>query len=1034
MSLSSTSIRRPILAIVFSLVIIIFGAVSITFLEVREFPNVDPPIVTVSTTYPGANSDVIESQITEVLEQSLNGIDGINVMTSNSREQNSQIRIEFNLDKNLEEAANDVRDRVSRVQRQLPQDADNPVVEKADADAQPIIFLFLQSDKRNILDVSRYASDVISDRIQTIPGVSSVRIFGERKYAMRMWIDPVKLAAYKLTPLDVANALSKENVDLPSGRIEGDNTELTIRTFGRLKDVNEFNNLIIKQDNDNIVRYKDVGYAVLGPENERSSIKKNGIPGIGIAITAQPGANSIEISNEFNKRLEEIKKDLPPDLNLQLGSDASDYVRNTIKEVEETILIAFSLVILIIFLFLRDWRSTIIPVLAIPVSIISAFFIIWVANFSINVLTLVGLILAIGLVVDDAIVVLENIYSKIELGMNPFEAAFKGSKEIYFAVISTTLTLAAVFLPILFLQGMTGKLFREFGVVIAGSVLVSAFVALTLSPMLSAYMFKKQHKHSIFYKKTEPFFNALINGYKNSLTAFLRVRWLSFVLIIVISVFIFLIGSLLKSELAPLEDRSNIRVSANAPEGTSYENMDRNMTELTQIIVDSIPEIAMPLTMIAPGSGAGSVNNGNINIFLKDPDQRKRTQQMIFQQISREVNEINGIRAFPSQPPTIGSRFGGQPVQFVLQTSDFDTLANILPVFLEEAKKEPELQFVDANLKVNKPEIHLTIDRERASDMGISVSDVARTLQIAFGSQRFGYYVMDGKQYQVIGQVQRENRDTPYDLKNLFVRNIKGDLVQLDNLVKLKEQASPTSRYRFNRYVSATISAGLTQGYTLGDGIEAMNRVAKRVLTPRFTTSLSGESREFASSSSSLMFSFIFALVIIFLVLAAQFESFIDPFIILLTVPLAMTGALLSLWLFDKTLNIFSQIGIIMLIGLVTKNAILIVEFANQKKERGLSKLEAVRDAAVQRFRPIVMTSLAAALGTLPIAIGAGAGSRTSLGIAVVGGLLFSTFLTLYICPAVYSYFSHEKRVNEADAVYKKELKHELEEELNVKE
>jgi multidrug efflux pump len=1032
MSLSATSIRRPILAIVFSLVIVIFGIVSITYLEVREYPSVDPPIVTVTTNYAGANSDVIESQITEPLEQSLNGIEGIRVMSSNSREQSSQITIEFNLNKDLETAANDVRDKVSRVQRQLPQDADNPVIEKADADATPIIFLFLQSNTKNILEVSSFASNVISDRIQTIPGVSSVRIFGERKYAMRMWLDPSKLAAYSLTPLDVQNALASENVDLPSGRIEGDNTELTIRTYGRLLNEKEFNNLIVKQDKDNIVRFKDIGYAVLGPENERSSIKSGGIPGIGIAITAQPGANSVDISNEFKKRLEDIRRDIPPEYNLVVGYDASDYVRRTISEVEQTILIAFGLVIIIIFLFLRDWRSTIIPVLAIPVSIISAFFILFIFGFSINVLTLVGLILAIGLVVDDAIVVLENIYSKIEEGMNPFEAAFKGSKEIYFAVISTTITLAAVFLPIVFLQGLTGKLFREFGVVIAGSVLVSAFVALTLSPMLSAYMFKKQHKHSWFYKKTEPFFVRLINGYRNSLTTFLKVRWLAFIIIIVTTAFIYFIGKSLKSELAPLEDRSNIRVQALSPEGTTFENMTRSMDGLTDIIVDSIPEISVPLTMIAPGSNAGAVNSGTLNLYLKNPEDRNRTQQEIFQQISREVGTIYGLRGFPSQPPTIGGRFGGQPVQFVIQAPDFDSLANILPIFLNEASKQPELQFVDANLRVNKPEIHISIDRQRASDLGVSVNDIAKTLQIAFGSQRFGYFVMEGKQYQVIGQVQRENRDKPYDLKNIFVRNSSGALIQLDNLVNMKEQASPTSRYRFNRYVSATISAGLTPGNTLGDGITAMNRVADKVLTPIYSTSLAGESREFADSSSSLLFIFLFAMIIIFLVLAAQFESFVDPFIIMLTVPLAMTGALISLWLFDKTLNIFSQIGIIMLIGLVTKNAILIVEFANQKKEKGLSKLDAVTDASVQRFRPIVMTSLAAILGTLPIAVGAGASSRTSLGIAVVGGLLFSTFLTLFIAPAVYTYFSREKRVNEAEAVFKQEQKRELEEELKV--
>lgn len=1027
MSLSSTSIRRPVLAIVLSLVMVIFGIVSFTFLEVREYPNVDPPVVSVTTSYPGANSDVIETQITEPLEQSLNGIDGIRTLTSTSREQASIIRIEFDLSKDLEEAANDVRDRVSGTMRNLPKDADPPVVEKSDADNTPIISMFVQSDSKSILEVNDFATNVIKERIQTIDGVSAVRIMGERKYCMRLWLNPQKLAAYKLTPLDVQNALERENVELPSGRIEGDNTELTVRTFGRLSNTEEFNNLIIKQTGDGTVCLKDIGYALLGPENERSSVKRGGTPGIGISVTAQPGANAIAISNEFKKRFEELKKDIPPDYRLEVGFDFSDYIRSTIKEVEQTIFVAFGLVILIIFLFLRDWRSTIIPVLAIPVSIISAFFIMFAAGYSINVLTLVGLILAIGLVVDDAIVVLENIYSKIEKGMNPFEAAFKGSKEIYFAIISTTITLAAVFLPIIFLQGLTGRLFREFGVVIAGSVLISAFVALTLSPMLSANMFKREHKHSIFYRKTEPFFNWLIGGYRKSLAGFMRVRWWALVMIFAATGLIFVIGASLKSELAPLEDRSNLRVQTLAPEGSSFEYMVRNMDELTLNILDSIPEISAPLSVIAPGTSTpGAVNSGNISLFLVPPEERDRTQQQIFNQISRQINSVTGIRAFPVQPPTIGagSRFGGQQLQYVVLAPSFEKLIDILPNFLEEAKKDPALQFVDANLKVNKPELNLTVDRERASDIGVSIEDIGRTLQIAFGGQRFGYFIRDGKQYQVIGQVERKFRDDPYDLRNIFIRNKAGELVQLDNIVKLQERASPTSRFRFNRYSSATVSAGLSPGYTLGDGITAMDNISKKLLPDDFSTTLSGQARDLAESSSSLVFIFLFALVLIFLVLAAQFESFVDPFIIMLSVPFAMTGALITLWYFDKTLNIFSQIGIIMLIGLVTKNAILIVEFANQKKKQGLGKIQAVQDAAVQRFRPILMTSLATILGALPIAVGA-AGSRTSLGIAVVGGLIFSTFLTLYVVPAIYSYLSKEKIVNPAEIEFKKIIEEE---------
>ncbi|MEO8514130.1 MAG: efflux RND transporter permease subunit [Ignavibacteria bacterium] len=1010
MSLSATSIRRPVLSIVFSLILLIFGIVAFTFLEVREYPSVDPPIVTVSTSYGGANSEVIETQITEPLEESLNGIDGIKSLTSQSREGSSQITIEFSLDRNLEDAANDVRDRVSRALRNLPTDVDAPVVQKSDADDTPIIFMYVQSNTKNILDVNAFATDVIKERIQTIPGVSSVRIFGERKYAMRMWLDPEKLAAYKLSPLDVKTALEKENVELPSGRIEGDKTELTIRTLGRLKNAEEFNNLIIRETGGSIIRFKDIGFAVLGAENERQSLKRAGLLGVGVAVTMQPGANAIDISNEFKKRYEQLKKDIPPEYTLEIGFDFSDYIRSTIGEVEETIFIAFGLVIIIIFLFLRDWRSTIIPIVAIPTSIISAFFILYLMGYSINVLTLVGMILAIGLVVDDAIVVLENIYSKIEEGMPPLEAAVKGSKEIYFAVISITITLAAVFLPIMFISGTTGKLFKEFGIVIAGSVIVSAFVALTLTPMMSSRLLKPHDKQNWLYNKTEPFFEKMINFYKKVLFSFMKIRWMSFVIIAIVGILIYVSGSMLKSELAPLEDRSNIRISATAPEGASFEYMQKYMDDLTELVISTTPEIQTPITNTgAGGGGTGATNTGNMNMYLVPPDQRDRTQQQIYDKLSKDLNNITGIRAIPSQPPTIGARFGGSPVQFVIQAPDFEKLAGILPQFLDEAKKQPELQFVDVNLKINKPEINLTIDRQKASDLGVSFSDVSTILQMAFGSQRFGYFIKEGKQYQVLAQVTRDKRDNPYDINYLYVRNNRGELIQLDNLVKLTEQAAPTTRYRYNRFVAATVSAALSPGYTLGDGIDAMRRVAKTVLPVEFNTALAGQSKDFEESSSSLLFTFIFALIIIYLVLAAQFESFIDPFIILLTVPLALFGALLSLWIFGMTLNIFSQIGIIMLIGLVTKNAILIVEFANQKKEEGMGIIEAVEMAAMQRFRPILMTSLAAALGAVPIAIGIGAGSRVSLGVVVVGGLIFSTFLSLFIVPAVYTYLSRHK-------------------------
>lgn len=993
---------------VISIVLVIFGFVGFKYLQIREYPSIDPPIVTVTTSYPGANSDVIETQITEPLEQNLNGIEGIRTLTSTSREGVSAITVEFNLDRDLESAANDVRDRVSRALRSLPKDVDPPIVEKADADATPIILLTVYSDSRDIIEVSKFAADVIAERMQTIDGVGSVRIFGERKLAVRLRLDPNKMAAYKITPLDIQNVLNAQNVELPSGKIEGWSTEITIRTFGRLYDINQFNNLTIKEDNGKVIKFSDIGFAEYGAENERVSFKRNGMPGVGVAVLPQAGANVIEISNEFQRRLEQLKKEVPKDIVLDLGFDFSTFVRSTLKEVEETIFIAFGLVVFIIFMFLRDIRSTFIPVIAIPVSIIATFFVMYLLNFSINVLTLVGIILAIGLVCDDAIVVLENIYSKIEEGMSPRQAAFKGAKEIYFAVISTTITLAAVFFPILFVQGQTGRLFREFGVVIAVSVLISAFVALSLSPMLSAYILKRHDAHNKFYSMTEPFFVWLNRTYNKAVESFMKVRWVSFILVIAAFGVIFLVGSQIKSELAPIEDRSNIRISALAPEGASFEFTSKYMDEMTQYVMDSIPEVSAPLTMVAIGGNSAS-NTGTLNLYLKDPEERERTQKQIFAQLSKELNNFYGVRALPSQPPTIGARTGGQPIQFVIMSNNFDSLTNILPKFLDEAKKSPVLQFVDANLKVNKPELQLSIDRDKADALGVSIQDVASTLQTALAGVRYGYFIQDEKQYQIIGQLEREYRDKPSDLDNIYVRNKRGELIQLSSLVSLKEQATSPSRFRFNRFSSATITAAPVPPNTLGDGLQAMNDVAKKVLTENFTTALAGESRDFAESSSSLLFTFIFAIVIIFLVLAAQFESFIDPFIILLTVPLAITGAILSLWITGQTINIFSQIGIIMLVGLVTKNAILIVEFANQRKQEGLSKLDAVIEAAEARFRPIIMTTLATTLGILPIALGFGAGSRISLGISVVGGLLFSTFLTLFIVPAIYSYIAKAK-------------------------
>ncbi|GJQ21432.1 MAG: multidrug resistance protein [Bacteroidia bacterium] len=1021
MSLSAVSIRRPVLAIVLSITIVLFGVIGFTFLGVREYPSVDPPIVTVNANYTGANAEVMESQITEPLEEAISGIEGIRTLKSTSTEGRSIITVEFELGIDMETAANDVRDKVSRALRLLPPDADNPVVLKADADAIPIVFLNVKSDKRDLLQLTDIAQNVFKERVQTIPGVSEVQIWGSKIYAMRLWMDPAKLAAYRLSPLDVRNALLRENIELPSGRIEGMTTELTVRTMSRLRTVDDFNDLIIREADGRVIRFRDIGRAELGPENLRTILKRDGIPMVGVVLVPRSGANYIAIVNEFNRRVEEIKRELPEDIELGLGFDTSKYIRESITEVAQTVGLAFLLVFLVIYFFLRDLRTTIIPMVSVPVSLIGSFFIMYLADFSINVLTLLGIVLAIGLVVDDAIVMLENIFAKIEGGMPPREAGVRGSAEVYFAVISTTVALAAVFMPVIFLQGLTGRLFREFGIVLAGSVVISSFVALSLTPMMSTRLLRAHAKHSPFYVRTEPFFRRLTGAYRSSLEAFMAKRKLAF-LILGLSMFAIVgFGVLLPSELAPLEDRSGVRVIATGPEGATFEYMESYMSRLIEEVKSSVPEREAIISVTSPGFGAGAVNSGFMFVILKDPDQRDRSQQKIASQLSDITRGLTGARAFVTQDQSIGTRSFGLPVQFVLQAPNFEKLRETLPRFMAEAQQNPVFQFVDVNLKFNKPELRVEINRDRARTLGVAAADIAQTLQLAFSGQRFDFFIMNGKQYQVIGQVDRENRSKPLDLKSIYVRNSRGELVQLDNLVTLREESSPPSLYRFNRYVSATVSAGLADGYTLGDGIEAMRDIAHRVLDETFSTALDGPSKDYEESSSSLAFAFILALILIYLVLAAQFESFRDPFVIMLTVPMALAGALFSLWYFNQTINIFSQIGQIMLIGLVTKNGILIVEFANQRKAQGLSILEAIQDAAVARFRPILMTSLSTILGTLPIALALGAGSesRVSMGIAVIGGLIVATVLTLYVIPAMYSFISREGKTvsNVEDAV-----------------
>lgn len=1012
MSLSSLSIRRPVLASVMSIVIVLFGVISFFYLGVREYPSVDPPIITVSTSYVGANADVIESQITEPLEESINGVAGIRTLTSVSREGRSTITVEFDLDLDLETAANDVRDRVSRAQRNLPADADPPTVTKADADSSPIVFLNIRSDSRNLLDLTSIADNVFKEQLQTISGVSTIQIWGSKEYAMRMWMDPIRLAAYGVTPLDVQQALTRENVELPSGRIEGMNTELSVRTMGRLTTAKEFNNLIIREDNGRKIRFGDIGYAELGAQNERTVLKRNGVPMVGVVAIPQPGSNQLEIAEEFFNRVERIEQDLPEDVSIAVGFDTTEYIQESINEVQQTIFLALGLVIAVIFLFLRDWRTTLIPIIVIPIALIGSLFVMYVAGFSINVLTMLAVVLAIGLVVDDAIVVLENIYAKMEQGMSVIEAGILGSKEIFFAVVATSLALVSVFMPILFLGGQTGRLFREFGVVIAGAVIISSFVALTLTPMLSTKILSKGAEKNRFYKATEPFFVWLNTLYKNSLEAFMKVRWMAFVILAGTFGLIALLYVNIPKELAPMEDRGQLRIFATGPEGASFEYMDNYVDKMIDAVQENVPELDAMNTVTSPGFGASSsVNSAFSFIRLEDRSERERSQQEIADQISGLMRNLSGAQTFVSQPQSIGNRRGGLPVQYVLQAQNLEQLENVIPEFIREANNHEAFNFAEVDLKFNQPEIQIEIDRDRAQALGISVRDIATTLQLSLSGNRFAYFIIDGKQYEVIGQMERQYRNEPIDLKSIYVRSNDNRLIQIDNLVTLKETSAPPQLFRFNRFKSATISAALAPGYTIGDGIDVMNEIADEVLPPTMITDLSGPSRDFAESAASLNFIFMLAIVLIYLVLAAQFESFRDPFIILFTVPLAIFGTFFSLWYFNQTLNIFSQIGAIMLIGLIAKNGILIVEFANQRLAQGMTVMEAIMDASAARFRPILMTSISTILGILPIALalGAGAESRTSMGIAVIGGLFIGSIFTLYVIPAVYSYLAKDK-------------------------
>lgn len=1002
-SLSDLSVRRPVLATVLSLAIVLGGLLGFRQLGVREYPVTERPVVSVQTSLRGANAAVIESQVTEPLEAAINATAGVVSLTSQSSSGSSRISVEFEIGTNLDAAAAEVRDRVSRTRNRLPADVEEPVVAKADADGAPILFLNLASSRLDLLALTDLADNVFVERLQTIDGVAAIDVWGAKRAAMRLWLDPARLTAFGLTPADVRAAVQGQNVELAGGRIEGDDVDLQIRPITRLNTVEDFENLVLKNDGATLVRFKDVGRVTLEPQDQRQILKRDGVAMVGIVARPLPGANVVNIADEFRARVAQIERDLPEGVEVGYGFDNSVPVRAAIAEVEETLLIALGLVLLILFLFLRDWRSTLVPLLVIPVSIVGAFGVLALLGYSINVLTLLALVLAIGIVVDDAIVVLENIYSKIEGGMAPMEAAMEGTREIFVAVLATTLALVVVFLPIIFQQGLIGALFREFGVTLAAAVAISAFAALSLTPMLASRLLKERTAHPWFYRVTEPFFVRMNEGYRRALHAFLGVRWMAFVLMALAGGAVYVLYQSLEREVAPMEDRSRVNVSAQMPQGRGYAYTLDYADRLAAVVAETVPEADGIIARTSTGSA-------NLFVMLPPPDARERSQDAIAQAIQQAVRNLPGARVNVSQNPTISTGGRGLPVQFVIQAPTLEALQEVLPRFMDQASASDKFAFVRADLEFTLPELQVTVDRARAMALGIDAREVGTTLALALSEQRLGYFLRDGKQYEIIAQLEPDARATPSALGALTVRSASGAPVPLTSLVTTRESAAPPTLQRFDRFTATTVSASPAEGVSLGAAIEEMDRIADATFPSGFSRSYAGQSRDFRDSSGSALFVFGLALVLVYLVLAAQFESYRDPFIVLLTVPLALAGALGFLWYFDATLNVFSQIGLVMLVGLVTKNGILIVEFARQRQEAGATVRQAAEEGAAARFRPILMTSFATVLGALPIALalGAGAESRVPMGLAVIGGLIVGTGLTLFVIPALYTYLAGE--------------------------
>ncbi|MEO8558520.1 MAG: efflux RND transporter permease subunit [Rhodospirillales bacterium] len=1003
MTLPEISIRRPVFATVLSLAITLIGLISYQRLTVREYPNIDEPVVTVQTTYRGASAEIIESQITVPLEDSLSGIDGIDVLSSVSRDEVSQITVRFRLNRDPDGAAADVRDRVGRVRKQLPDDIDEPVIAKVEADAQPIIYMAFSSDKHSPLEISDYADRYVKDRLQNIPGVSGVRIFGERRYSMRLWLDPVRLAAYKMTPQDVENALRSQNVEIPAGRIESQSREFTIVAQTDLRSAKEFENIVLRNSDGYLVRLSDVGRAELGPADTRSIVRFNGKTAVAIGVIKQATANPLDVSQGVRNEMPRILAEAPDGMSVGIAYDSSVFIEKSIDNVFRTIGEAMALVVLVIFLFLRSWRATIIPLVTIPVSLIGAFTIMLLFGFSINTLTLLAMVLAIGLVVDDSIVMLENISRYVEQGMKPFDAALKGAREIAFAVIAMSVTLAAVYVPVAFQTGRTGRLFAEFALTLAGAVIVSGFAALTLSPMMSSLLLKHQTHHGLLFRLGERALDGLNAAYRAALSGVLKIKPVVVVVWLVVGATAVLTFTSLPNELSPLEDRGVIYSVAFAPEGSTMDYTFANARKIEDYLF-AVPEVETAFFQ----AGYPFVNRASSFARLKDWDQRDVKQQTIVAALQPKLSSIPGVNAFPNNPPSLGQSPADTQVQFVLQTSgSYDNLQKAMDQLIDALRANPNIQNADTDLKLNKPRINIAMDRDKAADLGISIDTIGRTLETMMGGRQVTRFKQNSKQYDVIVQIADVDRTNPDKLTSIFVRSASGQMIPLSNLVKFNEGVAPRELNHFNKLRSATLKATLAPGYALGDALKFLQDQVRN-LPAGITYDLGGQSREFRTASGGFLMLLLLAMIFIYLVLAAQFESFIDPLIIMLTVPMSLTGALLALKLTGGTINVYSQIGLVTLVGLITKHGILIVEFSNQLRDQGRSKLQAVVEASALRLRPILMTTGAMVLGSIPLAIaqGAGAESRQQIGWVIVGGLLLGTVLTLFVVPTAYMLLS----------------------------